>query len=41
MFTAALRSAAQTGVPETVEIGGDGSRKLKLGAHCLALVEVR
>jgi xylan 1,4-beta-xylosidase len=38
---AALRSAGQPGVPETMEIGGDGSLKLKLGAHCLALVEVR
>jgi xylan 1,4-beta-xylosidase len=38
---AALRSAAQAGVPETVEIGGDGSLKLNLRAHCLVLVEVR
>jgi xylan 1,4-beta-xylosidase len=38
---AALRSAAQPGVAETVEMGGDGSVKLRLGAHCLALVEVR
>jgi xylan 1,4-beta-xylosidase len=38
---AALRRAAQAGVPETVEIGDDGSLKLNLRAHCLVLVEVR
>jgi xylan 1,4-beta-xylosidase len=38
---AALRSAAQPGDPETVELGADGALTLHLRAHCLAMVEVR
>jgi xylan 1,4-beta-xylosidase len=39
--TAVLQRAAQPGAPETAELGGDGSLKLKLSPHCLVLVEVR
>jgi xylan 1,4-beta-xylosidase len=38
---AALQRAAQAGNPETVELGADGSLKLNLSAHSLALVDVR
>jgi hypothetical protein len=38
---AALKSAAQPGNPETAEIGGDGSLKLRLSAHSLVMVEVK
>ena len=37
----ALQSAAQPGVPETVELGEHGSLKLNLSAHSLVLVEVQ
>jgi xylan 1,4-beta-xylosidase len=37
---AALQNAAQLGPPETVDLGGDGSLKLTLGPHCLAVIEV-